>query len=188
MKSKILATTLVGLLFGLAACDKPQENSLPKDSKQKVEAVEPKTESVEQKQTEVSPQNTTEIDITDKTEGSEPKAQDNIAKTDMTEENQSIIAAGLKENKVEPVVEKVAENKTTKVDIVKSESLENQSKKTQDKVKKVAERSEAEKVLAILEKQYQNVRCAEGQESGYCLEESQRLKNEIKRLKAQLGK
>ena len=172
MKSKILATTLVGLLFGLVACDKPQENaSTGKTDSKQVEQVESKLAVMQDAK---------------QTEKLETNVHSDVAEVDVSKEAKVKADVEVKENKAELVLEQQSMEMQKNDDELKGESFKDKSKQT--KPKKVTEKSETEKVLSILEKQYQNVRCAEGHESGYCLEESQRLKSEIERLKAKLGK
>lgn len=151
MKSKILATTLVGLLFGLVACEKSQESvSTEKmDNKQ--------TEQVEQKQLESAVENSIETPV------------QHVQTDKMSEEMKSTTEEASTDSVINQ--EKLAENKAKQVE-----------------AKKVAEKNETKKVIAILEKQYQSLHCTDGNKSEFCVEEAQRLKSEIERLKSQLRK
>ncbi|ACA32468.1 hypothetical protein [Histophilus somni] len=151
MKSKILATTLVGLLFGLVACEKSQESvSTEKmDNKQ--------TEQVEQKQLESAVENSTETPV------------QHVQTDKMSEGMKSTTEEASTDSAINQ--EKLAENKVKQVE-----------------AKKVAEKNETKKVIAILEKQYQSLHCTDGNKSEFCVEEAQRLKSEIERLKSQLRK
>lgn len=182
MKSKILATTLVGLLFGLVACDKPQEKAAPAATDNQ------KTEQVEQVKADVEHKNTTEAQADSKVETLQQNTQGNTAKSEVAEDVKVIAENAVVEETKEKNVEKMqsADEQKMNVEATKAQSLDEEAK--QVKTPKVIERNEIEKIIAILESQYKSVRCTEGQETGYCLEESQRLKSEIERLKAQLGK
>lgn len=151
MKSKILATTLVGLLFGLVACEKSQESvsSEKMDNKQ--------TEQVEQKQLESAVENSTETPV------------QHVQTDKMSEGMKSTTEEASTDSAINQ--EKLAENKVKQVE-----------------AKKVAEKNETKKVIAILEKQYQSLHCTDGNKSEFCVEEAQRLKSEIERLKSQLRK
>lgn len=151
MKSKILATTLVGLLFGLVACEKSQKSvSTEKmDNKQ--------TEQVEQKQLESAVENSTETPV------------QHVQTDKMSEGMKSTTEEASTDSAINQ--EKLAENKVKQVE-----------------AKKVAEKNETKKVIAILEKQYQSLHCTDGNKSEFCVEEAQRLKSEIERLKSQLRK
>lgn len=182
MKSKILATTLVGLLFGLAACDKPQEKVTPATTDNQ------NTGQVEQVQADAEHKHTTETQDGSKVEVQQQNTQTGTAKAEVAEEVKAIAEGTVVEDTKEKYAEKIqsTDDQKISVDVAKDEGADKEAK--QVKKTKASERSEVEKIIAILESQYQSVRCAEGQESGYCLEESQRLKSEIERLKAQLSK
>lgn len=179
MKSKILATTLVGLLFGLVACDKLQEKATP---------VTTDNQQTEQVKVDAEHKHVIEAQDKSKVETQQQNMQIDTAKAEVAEEVKVIAENAVVEETKEKNVEKMqsADEQKMNVEATKAQSLDEAAK--QVKTKKSTEKSEIEKIIAILEAQYQSVRCTEGQESGYCLEESQRLKSEIERLKAQLGK
>jgi len=172
----------------LSACDNQDNNSSPKTSEKTAvtaSSVE-KAETAVEKSKELVAETKSAEKVAEKTESTEVKAD--AKKAD--EKSDAVKAEVKKETKADGVAEKVSEKKET---VVAQQATTPQKPRvvvTEKAAKESAERKQQRSVLNVLEKQYEQVRCAADAKNvsgdSFCRQEERRLFLEIQRIKDEL--
>ena len=186
LNAKVALSLILGASTLLSACDNKENTSTQVEKAVRVPAPTEKAESAVEKSKELVVETKSAEKVAEKTESAEVKAE-----TKQTDVKSDAVKAEVKnEAKADDVAEKVSEKKET---VVAQQATPPQKPRvvvTEKAPKESAERKQQRAVLNVLEKQYEQVRCAADAKNvsgdSFCRQEERRLFLEIQRIKDEL--
>ena len=188
LNAKVALSLILGASTLLSACDNKENTSTQVEKAVRIPAPTEKAESAVEKSKELAAetQSAEKAEKAEKTESADVKAD--AKKAD--EKSDAVKAEVTKETKADNVAEKVSEKKET---VVAQQATTPQKPRvvvTEKALKESAERKQQKAVLNVLEKQYEEVRCAADAKNlsgdSFCRQEERRLFLEIQRIKDEL--
>ena len=188
LNAKVALSLILGASTLLSACDNKENTSTQVEKAVRIPAPTEKAESAVEKSKELAAetQSAEKAEKAEKTESADVKAD--AKKAD--EKSDAVKAEVTKETKADNVAEKVSEKKET---VVAQQATTPQKPRvvvTEKALKESAERKQQRSVLNVLEKQYEQVRCAADAKNvsgdSFCRQEERRLFLEIQRIKDEL--
>ena len=189
LNAKVALSLILGASTLLSACDNKENTSTQVEKAVRIPAPTEKAESAVEKSKELVAETKSAEKVAAKTESTEVKADANKAdvKSDAVKAE---VKKETKETKADGVAEKVSEKKET---VVAQQATTPQKPRvvvTEKAAKESAERKQQRSVLNVLEKQYEQVRCAADAKNvsgdSFCRQEERRLFLEIQRIKDEL--
>ena len=189
LNAKVALSLILGASTLLSACDNKENTSTQVEKAVRIPAPTEKAESAVEKSKELVAETKSAEKVAEKTESTEVKADAN--KADVKSDAVKVeVKKETKETKADGVAEKVSEKKET---VVAQQATTPQKPRvvvTEKAAKESAERKQQRSVLNVLEKQYEQVRCAADAKNvsgdSFCRQEERRLFLEIQRIKDEL--
>ena len=186
LNAKVALSLILGASTLLSACDNKENTSTQVEKAVRIPAPTEKAESAVEKSKELVAETKSAEKVAEKTESAEVKAE-----TKQTDVKSDAVKVEVKnEAKADDVAEKVSEKKET---VVAQQATTPQKPRvvvTEKAPKESAERKQQRAVLNVLEKQYEQVRCAADAKNvsgdSFCRQEERRLFLEIQRIKDEL--
>ena len=190
LNAKVALSLILGASTLLSACDNKENTSTQVEKAVRIPAPTEKPESAVEKSKELVAETKSAEKVAEKTESTEVKADANKDAKKADVKPDAVKAEVKKEAKADDVAEKVAEKKET---VVAQQATTPQKPRvvvTEKAPKESAERKQQRAVLNVLEKQYEQVRCAADAKNvsgdSFCRQEERRLFLEIQRIKDEL--
>ena len=189
LNAKVALSLILGASTLLSACDNKENTSTQVEKAVRVPAPTEKAESAVEKSKELVAETKSAEKVAEKTESTEVKADAKKA-DEKSDAVKAEVKKETKETKADGVAEKVSEKKET---VVAQQATTPQKPRvvvTEKAAKESAERKQQRSVLNVLEKQYEQVRCAADAKNlsgdSFCRQEERRLFLEIQRIKDEL--
>ena len=186
LNAKVALSLILGASTLLSACDNKENISTQVEKAVRVPAPTEKAESAVEKSKELVAETKSTEKTAEKTESTEAKADVKTAEV----KSDAVKAEVKNEAKADDLAEKVSEKKET---VVAQQATIPQKPRvvvTEKAPKESAERKQQRAVLNVLEKQYEQVRCAADAKNvsgdSFCRQEERRLFLEIQRIKDEL--
>ena len=186
LNAKVALSLILGASTLLSACDNKENTSTQVEKAVRIPAPTEKVESAVEKSKELVAETKSAEKVAEKTESTEAKADVKTAEV----KSDVVKFEVKKEAKADDVVEKVSEKKEN---VVAQQATTPQKPRvvvTEKAPKESAERKQQRAVLNVLEKQYEQVRCAADAKNvsgdSFCRQEERRLFLEIQRIKDEL--
>ena len=189
LNAKVALSLILGASTLLSACDNKENISTQVEKAVRIPAPTEKAESAVEKSKELVAETKSAEKVAEKTESTEVKADAKKA-DEKSDAVKAEVKKETKETKADGVAEKVSEKKET---VVAQQATTPQKPRvvvTEKAAKESAERKQQRSVLNVLEKQYEQVRCAADAKNvsgdSFCRQEERRLFLEIQRIKDEL--
>ena len=189
LNAKVALSLILGASTLLSACDNKENTSTQVEKAVRIPAPTEKAESAVEKSKELVAETKSAEKVAEKTESTEVKADAKKA-DEKSDAVKAEVKKETKETKADGVAEKVSEKKET---VVAQQATTPQKPRvvvTEKAAKESAERKQQRAVLNVLEKQYEQVRCAADAKNvsgdSFCRQEERRLFLEIQRIKDEL--
>ena len=186
LNAKVALSLILGASTLLSACDNKENISTQVEKAVRIPAPTEKAESAVEKSKELVAETKSAEKVAEKTESTEVKADVKTAEV----KSDVVKFEVKKEAKAVDVAEKASEKKET---VVAQQATHPQKPRvvvTEKALKESAERKQQRAVLNVLEKQYEQVRCAADAKNvsgdSFCRQEERRLFLEIQRIKDEL--
>ena len=199
LNAKVALSLILGASTLLSACDNKENTSTQVEKAVRVPAPTEKAESAVEKSKELVAETKSAEKVAEKTESTEVKAdvktaevKSDVVKFEVKKEVKSDIVKFevKKEVKEVDVAEKASDKKETVVAQQATTPHKPRVVVTEKAPKESAERKQQRAVLNVLEKQYEQVRCAADAKNlsgdSFCRQEERRLFLEIQRIKDEL--
>lgn len=186
LNAKVALSLILGASTLLSACDNKENTSAQVEKAVRVPAPTEKAESAVEKSKELVAETKPAEKAAEKTESTEVKADVKTAEV----KSDVVKFEVKKEAKAVDVAEKASDKKETVVAQQATHSQKPRVVVTEKAPKESAERKQQRAVLNVLEKQYEQVRCAADAKNvsgdSFCRQEERRLFLEIQRIKDEL--